>query len=342
MLIYIVNIKGGGLRSNIYDSAITIIFFIVIALYLGVRDYDIGTDTVNYIRDFRYIEQQPSLTGALDTIRRGSDPLFTVLTFYISRLFSEQEYLLLLTMLFLVPIAIFIFKLTKGRRSLLLLAFLSLYSFKYMAINTIRSGIAMSFALLAMYVFFHRKHWLKILSSSILPVVLHVSSLIFIVPMIAVRYVKNVNVFYLLILLTSILSFIGFGLDNIPIVAQALMESERASSYIEGNERYQTGFSITYWLYNFIVFLYAVYFSRKIDDDFYSYLMRLFIFLTSIYYLCFNIAYNDRIGVYSWMLIPILITYPFIKKNIFGKIGGGIVISLLLIFQLMAILYLNR
>src|SRR5690606_30775633 len=121
---------------------------LICVLGIGLRDFSVGTDTENYLRDFHLLSSFSSLSEAIDFIRGGGDPLFTTLTFYSAKFGNERSYLLLLAFLFVLPFTIFIFKHTDNKRLLLLLAFLSVYSFKWMAVNTIRSGIALGFSLL--------------------------------------------------------------------------------------------------------------------------------------------------------------------------------------------------
>lgn len=328
---------------NIYDSFITFLFLVILAILIGLRDFNIGTDTPNYLRDFYFIKSTSSLGAALDYIRNGNDPLFTTLTYYISRFFSERGYLLVLAFLFILPIKIFIFNVTVSYRSFLLLAFYSLYSFKYLGINTVRSGLAIGSSLLVLHYLWNSKENKKALLVAIFATVLHVSAGAFALAALIVHRVKKPHWFYLLFFITSVLAILGFGINNIPIIGDVIMQYERFNAYFDGDDEYKTGFSYTYWVYNLLVLLYGWFFLKKIDSIFYTRLVSLFALLSSVYFMCFNLIYNDRVGIFSWILIPILLTYPFAKGKFMQENAKSVVlIFILMLFQLMAIFYLKR
>lgn len=335
--VYLENVKFNKANAS-FDSAITVFILLICIIGIGFRDFSVGTDTENYIRDFFILSRAPNIDSAIEFIRGGGDPLFTVITYYSTRVGDERFYLLVLAILFVLPYFIFISKNGTGNKKLLLLlAFLSVYSFKWMAVNTVRSGIAIGFGLLfvsSLYL----KETKKYILYGFIAVSFHVSALIFIVSGVAVKYFRQNVIWVFIYFVSSLVSFLGFGVQNIPFFKQL----ERAGSYIEGEKDYQTGFLFTYWLYNTLIAIYCMLLGKKIKDEYYNFLFCLFLVLSSIYFLCFHIPFSDRIGVFSWALIPLLVSYPFLNNRLINKARYLVLCFILLCFQMLAIFYLKR
>lgn len=326
-----------------FDSLITILFALIVIILFGYREFYIGTDTANYLRDFRFIKYQPTLGDALNVIRQGSDPFFTTITYFFSLFFDERAYIVVLGGLFILLILLFIFKLTNENRAVLFLCFLSLYMFKYLAINVIRSGLAISLCLLAMFYYWKSRSLIKSTIFSLLAILLHISSGLFIFSMIIAKNIKNKWVIILIFAFSSLLAIRGYGLNNLPVIGEKVVLFDRMSSYVQDDRGYKIGFSWVYWFYNTIVFGASIFINLKIKDVFYTRLIGLFSILSSFYFLSFNIAFNDRIGVFSWILIPVLISYPFISiRWMRGNLQVFLAVLIAVVFQFFAIFYLNR
>lgn len=334
--IYAVYSQDKSSNSNHFDRLLTILILVISILAVGFRGFDVGTDTPNYLRDFQFVRAADGVNETIAIVRGGGDPLFSAVTYFSSRIGNERFYLCVLSALFILPLGLFIFKNGRDKTTLLLLGFLSVYSFKWMAVNTIRSGIAIAFGLLFVYYFLHKKNRTALLFA-IMALGFHLSAALLVITCVASRFFKTQQIFALLIV-TSAMAIIGLGIHNIPFVAQF----DRISSYIEGRSNYQVGFSATYWAYNMLISLYFLFMNRRICDQYYTRLGKMFMLLSSVYFLSFHISYSDRIGVFSWALIPIIISYPFLRYKIINSAQNSILVSILLCFQMLAIIYLKR
>src|SRR5690554_1391591 len=142
-------------RNEAYDQVLMFLLGAVLVILFGFRDYDIGTDTSYYVKAFNQIQFAENFDEALNTRTAFSskDPFFNVFTFYIGNIFGIRGYFVILSILYVVPIMISVFLLTRTHRSLMFLCFMGLIAFPNLGVNIVRSAVSLSLGLLALTVF---------------------------------------------------------------------------------------------------------------------------------------------------------------------------------------------
>jgi hypothetical protein len=301
-------------RNDILDLFFLVLISFISIILFGSRGYDVGTDTPHYIQDFNRLMTASSFFEALNTKTSYStkDPFFNILTFYSGKLLGLRGYFYLLAILFVIPFAISVTKISKANRSVLMLGFLGLIAFPNMGINILRSGLSLSFALLAITLFLEKKYF----SSTIIAIfsfLFHFSSILIIVAFL-ITFIKLPLALFLIAVTISLgISYGGFGIENLPIIGDFILTADRLSGYISGERGPESQLSV------FIITLYigslvfGVNQYQKLEDHTYLRLIKVYCILTSFYLLTFNLSFSYRFGFIASVFIPIIISYPFLN-----------------------------
>src|SRR5690606_8056944 len=75
-------------------------------------------------------------------------------------------------------------------------------------------------------------------------------------------------------------------------------------------DREGSGLSLFILVFQFLGIISGLIFRSRIDSNIYDFFYKLYMLLTSLYFLFLNVSFSDRFGVFSWILLPIIIVYP--------------------------------
>lgn len=192
--------------------------------------------------------------------------------------------------------------------------FLSMFFTYTLSVNIIRQGLAISLMLYGLLVLMDKK---KITKANILFLVaffVHnsIGAVLFIY-FILVKFNKiKLSVYYLVYMISVILSYFKiniFGGWNI---------LKNYGTYLTGSLEYSVGFKPGVVLFNTLFLLLGHYVIKKINYNFvdksYLRIYKLYILLSSIFFILSEIPFSDRFGVLGWALIPYLIIPLFSYK----------------------------
>jgi EpsG family len=294
-----------------FDNLIVGVIVGYIILVFGSRSADVGKDTAAYIDTFNRVAKTGSLTLALQGVK--GDLLFYVFTYICTRFFNSQIYLALMVVLLIWPVTAFTYKVTATKRSLLLLTFVSFFFFQAIGINIIRNGVALGFTIL--YFAMNRKEdtWKKI-ACAVVASFFHLSVLAIFLVDLLIRKIKDIRLFYALLAVATVGSYLGFGFNNIPFVSE-VASLDRISGYADNLSEYKVGFRIDFWAFNIIFVIIGHFGNRLEQNEFYTRIFKLYLVMTAVFYLCFNFAFSDRFGLLSWIFIPVILFYPLLKMR---------------------------
>ncbi|WPR77825.1 EpsG family protein [Algoriphagus sp. NG3] len=303
-------------RDAGYDFLLAILVSFLLMLVFGLRDYSVGTDTQHYVDAFRQIQFAEGFKEAWNTRTAFSskDPFFNIFTYYVGNLVGMRGYFIVLSILYVVPITLSVFSLTRTNRSLMLLCFMGLIAFPNLGVNIVRSAVSLSMGVLALTFFFEKRKSLALLMA-LLSLSFHFSSLLLYVAAGLSLLRIHISIYLLGLLLCSALAFLGMGIEHLPIVGELILAQDRLSGYITG-ERVSGGFSAFIILFYYSTIGLGVFFSNKIKDEVYLNYLKVYITLSAFYFLTFNLNDSYRFGFISSIITPIIVCYPILNYKI--------------------------
>lgn len=347
-LIVLLDLLGSLFKKKlIYLQYQNIVIYIILLLYyfiLSTRDLSVGTDTERYYYIYDAIYNYGS------HVRVSSDAGFNLFNSLLA-LFDIKPYYYLYfsSLLFTIPIYYTIKQFRNTNKVIFLWFFFSLFIFISMSTNILRQGIGGAFVMWGISLFLNREtNNKRFLIPLIIAPLFHLSLILVIIVFFTTRYIKNIKVVYLILIVSIFLSYFGFNinntLSNLPLVGGLF--SDRMDVYLDmDNSKYQTGFRIDFLFFNLFFVVIGYYISKlqfvKSRYPMYKQIYTTYILLTSYFVLMFNVPFSDRFGILSWIFIP-FIMYPIFDLSTYRfnnmKLGAFILgISLFIIFNVIGV-----
>ena len=304
--------------SDKTNKILIVIFGIFWLLLFGFRDFEVGSDTRAYLYSYN------EFLFSNDTLNfeNSKDLGYFFYMIIISQFsLSERLFIFFFDFLYLFPVIYFFQKIKTEHVFLLFFSFCSFFFFKTMGINIMRQGVGVSFFLLGMYYFFENRKKNAYLFFFI-GFLFHGSLITAILAIILSKKIKSLKIPLAIYIVSMIVSYIGFDFNSlfskIPIIS--FLFQERLSSLIEYDENdYQTGFRLSFVIFNSLFALIAIYFYKKGIVKlipYYNNILYFYLILSGLFFIMFSLPFSDRTGIMSWIVIPILLM-PLLKmKNI--------------------------
>ena len=196
--------------------------------------------------------------------------------------------------------------------------YISLFFFKNMGMNIIRQGVANILVLYGITLYKDKKFIAGVVCF-ILGFSFQASVLFPILAWFACRYI-SLKASLITLVICSVLSIMGFGLEKIGGFLPFLNGyfDNRFDSYIDKtiSDSYVLGFRANFFAFNWGFILIGLWIRKRLDNsELQDKILKTFILLSSIFFLYFNLPYSDRIGLLSWMFIPLIMLPVFRKDN---------------------------
>lgn len=316
-----------GWLSSIVDPGITVpgtrtwdaVLFGAATLYslyfCGLRDITVGTDTPSYLHYYTLIAQE---TGFAATGRVRVEWLFYVLVRIISATAgNERVYLFVVHLLFLIPFRHFLTNVDRPNRGLLFLLYVSCFFYYSLNVNVVRNAVAIGFALPAIW-YYHQKRFVPTLFMLLIAVQFHFTALVVVVSLLIMSAFPGVHARVLLLfLLVLAVAASGFRLTSLlPYVGFSSLLQAKLAGYGNRFSTYQTGFRLDFSLFNLVVLWVGIQCRKDFGIySFYYFVVTLYGLLSCLFVLSFQIPYSDRVGLWSWILIPIIVGYPILQSH---------------------------
>lgn len=308
----ITNLKGFK-KDN---KGVVYLFILLIAIFLGNRSIEIGVDTENYFYWFRKMSYL-NWHEWYASLAFGNEPIFSLILLLCSKIGGFNFALIVIS--FLMNLTYYsgcclLIGNKKESAFLLYLLILSSFTCWTQQINVIRSGLAISFILY--FIIYLRKNRIKkAILFGLLAVGCHFTSVLFILISICVKIFSKITLkqycwIYILVIILSAagISFLSFGVFG-------GLDVNKVSMYLDNIDQtsYQIGFRPTFVLFNtFFLYLFMKFRNRENVEQ--NYYIKLYIAWSCAFFLWFAIPYSDRIGAYSWILMPVIIYLILISK----------------------------
>ncbi len=334
--------KTEGSRSFLrQDRNLLIAYVLVMIFYAGTRDMRLGTDTLNYYHF--YFLNGINIPGFWEFFSYFQTDLLFEVVMYLTFPFRDfTVFTLALAIIFNGVLYLFVRRFSDygrdGSSLILFLTFASAFSFYQLEVNIVRNGLSIVFLLLALH-YLLKERYRETALFFIIAYLFHGTSLLPIVAMLLVHTTKKLPLkYFIAAYFVGIgLAMIGFGFHQIPFLQEINSEDFKRLVF-SGDTTYRIGFRFDFVLYNtffLIVFLKFSNLTNKVD----IFLIRYYIITSVIFFLNFNIPFSDRVGLYSWIAIPLLIfntiknSYPN-KKLYYSTLGalGYFIINYVILF----------
>ncbi|RZT96792.1 EpsG-like putative glucosyltransferase [Ancylomarina subtilis] len=291
-------------EENVVSKVLILSFCLLSIFYWGVRPSSVGTDTGYYIRRFNFAISYSSLGDYFNYI--SGDYFFGFIVYYISRLGSVTFYFISIAFFTMLGFYVFFMKLAKYHTHaiLALLMVASMFSFPGMLSNIIRNGLAISFFLPCTYYTLQKDYKYAVLWG-VASILSHESILLPIIGLLVIHFVRLPLKYYLLgYLACSLMAFANIGLHSFSFIFD--FDIEKLNHYMNAEiDIYKVGFRLDFYLFNTLFLL--VFLALRNSSIAFDRYLKLYIFLSSVFFLCFHIPFSDRFGIYSWVFIPIVL-----------------------------------
>lgn len=299
-------------KLNRNYNLLALILTIALFAILGFRGYDIGTDVINYMGQWLNI----------DTIDyKKNEFLHLVLMKGLQFMsFSFRAFLVVMAFLY----TFFIYQTTKALSKifetnsfLVLFSIISMFSFIPMGVNILRQGVALSIFCLFV-ISYNNSPLFKKITLAFLSIFMHFTTILPFALFLILKKTPSIrlNLLYSFFFISIILALLNFDIRNFTDFILPLMDEGRAT-YLDGaeSEVYVTGFKPQFVLFNTIFLSIFIFIRKQISrssiSDIYDLFLKFFVAMSSVFFLTFQMNYSDRVGLMSWIMIPILLAPIF-------------------------------
>ncbi len=298
-----------------------LLMYITLALLIGYRDPRVGTDTEVYKAVvWPSIQNSPSYMAYIQDqtgVSVGGEMYFHFIK-WVGQF--VDNFMLFHVVILFAALWWFAAAVHKGREYLLSAYWLLSLPFWSLSINILRAGLCVAMLLLAIASLRKGKGiWAFVWM--ILGISFHYSAIVCLAAFAVAKMVKRRrNLEFALIGVTVHLALLSVvGIDK--MVVTSVVEHFGLNIQVI-DIFYQTGFRWDFALYN----LAAYYLMRPVEnahvDDEYEFcdiLLKIYLVLCGFFFVAFQFPYSDRVGMYSWLLIPIVC---FVESTRVSEYGG--------------------
>ena len=298
---------GFSNQPNSALSHITVIFFIIVWLLLGLRpiSYTFG-DMGNYYKSFELLK-----IGASAPSR---DILFDWLMRLCAEYLNAHWFFFICFTVYIVPFYIALNRWFKYNWIWPFMLMVALFSFYSYGVNGIRHGMASSVFLLALS-YRGVVRWILFFAA----VSLHSSFALPLAAAIIFIWFKNIN-YYIYGWLGCLVVTLA-----IPSVGQLLADTgffdEKLVSYVALDMSIagvgKAGFRLDFLIFSLLPILIGLFYIYKLkfNDLIYNELLSIYITANAFWLLMIRIPFSNRLAYLSWFLYGLVIAYPLIKST---------------------------
>lgn len=324
-------------RQMVYDnrSAFELIIIVLSAysILIGYRPLiSIFGDTANYAHTYGWLNPEDV------KVEIGkSEWLYQLFTAVCAQFVDVSMYFTLIMFMYMFFALGGIIRIFKNNTYGALLFYMGAFSFFSYATNGIRNGWACAAIILALsFVATEKKNYLLYALFCIVGISIHKSTALPILCSLVSLRIKNPKPLIYFWLISIILSVVARG----PIEGffSSLGFDDRLSGYLQSSDNYvaqgnKGGFRLDFLLYSFMPIWLGLTVNAKTGGKnlTYNFLLSTYILANSFWVMMMNAAFSNRFAYLSWFLYPIVIAYPCLRMNVWGKKQGYVAGIILLI-----------
>ncbi|MCB2339602.1 EpsG family protein [Clostridium estertheticum] len=327
--------KPNTILNNKYNSRVILfILFYIVSINVISRDFSALSDAGVYVTSFLNMHNQ-GLSNMF--IQHSSDPLFSLIMWVISRVtVSHFVFFAILWFIFIFAfLKAFSIILLPNQELLVFFSFTMYYFFYSIATNVLRQGLSISFLFIVLSYYLTEQEKKKTTLFLLLCACLfHWSA----VPFAAILLIfRRINIKIRTLLIVWVLSAFAY-LTNIQqtILIPLLQYIPKLSLYLTFRNFYGNGVNrLDFLLFSSIWVLFIMVIKGKFNvTSQYNKLIKVYIAFNTVFLLMGFIPFSDRIGLYSWMLVPLIVWLPIFNTK---KFRPFLILTVLIIFLLVGI-----
>ncbi len=319
------------LQKKKVASAMTIIYCVVFAIWIGLRPMDLAGwgDSSTYASYYRFMMGDRNLDDNL-VVDTDSEWLWSfIMRSFVMAKVQVSYWFLFISSGYIGFMYMGLRRMMPNNQWIALLFCISSFSFLSFSYNGLRNGLACSIIIYAFsfYIKFDKKGLIIGLFLSFLALGIHRSSAL---PSLCalVAYFTKLNFkwaysFWLLSILLSLIAgpqiqdfFASIGFDD-------RMKSYAGSTVGERTDISEGTFSHTGFRWDFLIYSampivlgYYIVYKKRIKDKAYDFLIVTYILANSFWVMVIQAAYSNRFAYLSWFMYPIVFAYPLLKVKI--------------------------
>ena len=305
--------------SGNHSSLVIIVISVFMTLFLGLRPVSeqFFVDMANYARDYSLILGQP-FVFEWNTDNKLFDNLFAFLA---SSHVPIEFFFLLIAAIYFIGISFACSKLFPKDKIAALLVYLGAFSTFSYGTNGIKAGAAASLFLVALALY-QNKQRIWMLLFLLLSIGFHHSMIMPVVCFIICLFVRDSKLFFILWIVSLLIA--AFHVTIFQEFFGSIADEQGAGYLLgtDGNTRKDIlgGFRIDFILYSTVpIFVgWLAVFRKRIISRQYTFLLNLYTMSNSIWLLCMYADFTNRIAYLSWLMLPIVLIYPFLNER-WGK-----------------------
>lgn len=294
-------------------------FFIIFSLSISCififmnRPVLLLTDTEIYVSNLHIYKSNILLGKAFEQSKDLAWDYFTLVCAYLD--LTDKAFLAVCALLFISPLVLAFYKLFSRNMLLPFYLLFSCFFFYSLGTNILRAGIGFSFFVLAIS---YKDKIKPIFIFCAIAILFHLS---FILPVsfFFLFYFFKIDIKYVIItwIVMLMISYLNISaLNNIISLINGSEIQSRIESYMTTTSEYKIGFRYDFVLFSLFFGIIGIFLQKKVySDSYYDQILKIYITSNAFFLLTMNIPYSDRFAILSWILIPIICSYPLIQAN---------------------------
>lgn len=319
-------------QTSIVDGRSTRILAILLCilawLLLGQTPVGFGTenDRENYVRVFLNIKEN---TNIQDT--ESYEWLFIYYNQLVGKFFGYEGFLSLTALIYSLNYTIAAIRLSEKNSYWILLCAILSFGFISYNVNTLRSGMAISFLVLG--VGMYPSLW-KMLVCFFVATGIHTSTIIPAILIVVCYFFNKPKICLIIWLLAIPISFLSGDLFN--FLFAGWFDDERTSYLTTESAFYRAGFRIDFILYSALAVVLGYFYIYRCNfkDRFYTTIYSSYLLTNVFWILVIRASFSDRFAYLSWFLFPFILIYPLLKKEMFPILKQNLWVALILLGEI--------
>lgn len=299
-----------------FELAAYILLGVVATYFVGTRGEAVGSDTATYFQFFDYVNFGSDLEASFSRIEIGFYWLTKIIGYFTD---SKELYLSIIFAIQFVGITSALSKKSEIFKPYLFMAliWLSFPFFYSISLNVIRQGLAFVFVIYAIDLKLQNKKYTPYMLL-LLGGLFHYATFLYFIGFIVVdlrlRYKQLLFIWFVM----ASVSFFGL-IDKIILflLERAVGLDPYFSTYLNSSidESYVKGFRFDFFIFSALPIFYNYVLMRygNENNEELSLIFKLYLSMNILYWCFTGFPFNDRFAIASWLLMPLMIDFNFLK-----------------------------